>query len=596
MDWLAPSCFDFSLAHLPAKQGPQALVASGVLLLAYWAYRTYHDVIWRRTKQFGEWPQLQSSLAWGHAIEVNDCRQQFPPKSHIDYTFKRIREDLGNPPFFLTDFRPFSYAMINICSGAVAEQLTRSTKVNPYSMPKSPTLRELTALIGHQSILVQEGEAWKSLRRHLNPGFAPKHLLTLLPVILDKTELFLNLLDEKARSGEAFELHQLTVNLTFDIIGAVVADADFSAQDPDQSRQSPILRHFKVLMSTFKTPPGPGLVKLNVPLLVRRWLAMRRLDRAIHAHVRARFTAVRNEQGKRSSSRSVLSLGLEGVARDGLDDAYVGMICDQLKTFAFAGHDTTSVALQWCVYEISRRPAVLASLRAELDSIFGGPGGAAHPAAVRARLLAPGGEEVMSRLPYMSAVVKETLRLYPPASTARQPAPGTRLTLPDGTQTPPLDGLLVYVCHFMIQRDRDVYGDDADDFVPERWLGNTNTHADDEAAAPGDEKQQQQQSNGIPASAWRPFERGPRNCIGQELANIEFRVILACTLARYDFEKVGLGEAAKDSAGKPVLNAKGYYESKSELFNCMEVTAKPADGTLMRVRLSERARSKACGI
>ncbi|EJT71663.1 hypothetical protein GGTG_10917 [Gaeumannomyces tritici R3-111a-1] len=582
----------------------QVLVASGVLLFAYWAYRTYHDVIWRRTKQFGGWPQLQSSLAWGHAIKVNDRRQQLPPKCHIDYTFQRIREDLGNPPVFLTDFRPFSYSMINICSGFVAEQLTRSTKTNPYSTLKSPTMRELTALVGQQSILLHEGEAWKSLRRHLNPGFAPKHLLTLLPVILDKTELFLNLLDEKARSGDMFELHQLTVNLTFDIIGAVVADADFSAQEPDVSRQSPILRHFKDLLSTFKTPPGPGLVKLNVPLLVRRWFAMRRLDRAIHAHVRARFDAMRNELGKRSatSSRSVLSLGLEGVAaRESLDDAYVGMICDQLKTFAFAGHDTTSVALQWCVYEVSRRPAVLASLRAELDSVFGtAGGGAAHPAAVRARLLAPGGEEVISRLPYMSAVVKETLRLYPPASTARQPAPGTRLTLPDGTQTPPLDGLLVYVCHFMIQRDRDVYGADADDFVPERWLGNTNTHADDETT---DEKQQQQQqqgnnnnNNAIPASAWRPFERGPRNCIGQELANIEFRVILACTLARYDFEKVGLGEAAKDSAGRPVLNAKGCYESKSELFNGMEVTAKPVDGTQMRVRLSERARSKAHGI
>ncbi|KLU81045.1 hypothetical protein MAPG_00140, partial [Magnaporthiopsis poae ATCC 64411] len=163
----------------------------------------------------------------------------------------------------------------------------------------------------------------------------------------------------------------------------------------------------------------------------------------------------------------------------------------------------------------------------------------------------------------------------------------------DGSQTPPLDGLIVYICHFLIQRDRAVYGDDADEFVPERWLGDTNTHADDEGVGGGDEKHQHQgNGNAIPASAWRPFERGPRNCIGQELANIEFRVILACTLARYDFEKVGLGEAVKDAAGNPVLNARGYYESKSELFNTMEVTAKPADGTMMRVRLSEKARSQ----
>jgi cytochrome P450 len=70
----------------------------------------------------------------------------------------------------------------------------------------------------------------------------------------------------------------------------------------------------------------------------------------------------------------------------------------------------------------------------------------------------------------------------------------------------------------MIQRDPDVYGDTADDFVPERWL--------DDAASE------------IPASAWRAFERGPRNCIGQELAGLESRVVVALVARRYDFVKV----------------------------------------------------------
>ena len=71
----------------------------------------------------------------------------------------------------------------------------------------------------------------------------------------------------------------------------------------------------------------------------------------------------------------------------------------------------------------------------------------------------------------------------------------------------------------------------------------------------------------MPASAWRPFERGPRNCIGQELANLEARVILASVARRYDFVKVGAGEVRLNERGEPVLNEKGQYEVKSELFN-----------------------------
>jgi cytochrome P450 len=87
--------------------------------------------------------------------------------------------------------------------------------------------------------------------------------------------------------------------------------------------------------------------------------------------------------------------------------------------------------------------------------------------------------------------------------------------------------------------------------VPERWLTKT-------AAASG---------SFIPPGAWRPFERGPRNCIGQELVNIEARIILVLALSRYEFEKVGLGQIARDSMGNRVLDSTGQYQVESELFD-----------------------------
>lgn len=57
------------------------------------------------------------------------------------------------------------------------------------------------------------------MRKHFNPGFAPQHLMSLMPVILEKTQTFLAKLDELVGTGEEFELEPLCTNLTFDIIG-----------------------------------------------------------------------------------------------------------------------------------------------------------------------------------------------------------------------------------------------------------------------------------------------------------------------------------------------------------------------------------------
>lgn len=137
---------------------------------------------------------------------------------------------------------------------------------------------------------------------------------------------------------------------------------------------------------------------------------------------------------------------------------------------------------------------------------------------------------------YASAVIKETLRLWPPGATARKTQPGDGLTasirIGDDMQEFNLDGLMLYHVHSITQRDPAVFGDTADTFVPERWLDGGGG-----------------QDGGFPAGAWRAFERGPRNCIGQALALIEARVVLAMVVGRYEFEKVGLGAAKMDGSG-----------------------------------------------
>lgn len=336
-------------------------------------------------------------------------------------------------------------------------------------------------------------------------------------------------------------------------------DMDFDAQRP-KSEQSDIVRHYSDLLSSFTNDSGAGWLYANPFLKRRQYRLGRAVDSAIKSAIKQKFTEMKAAT-QSTKSRSVLALSLQDV--DEMDEEVLQITADQVKSFLFAGHDTTSILLQWTFYELSRSPRVLATLRAELDDVLG------KDADSRTVLLARG-EDAVKRLTYTSAVIKEILRLYPPASTARMAPKGTNffVKLPEGKDVC-LDGMVIYNCAFAIQRDPAVYGDTADDFVPERWLGDTDTR---DVGENGVDTAEKLKANGnedakVPASAWRPFERGPRNCIGQELANLEARVILACAVRRYDFVKVGMGELALDEKGRPVENAKGQYEVKSELFN-----------------------------
>lgn len=527
------------------KYGP-VLWTALALLVAY-GVKTFRKWQYQRFQQYASLPQPEkTSLVWGHMRLMGELFKNAPdPRRHLDDVIRDYLPSVGSPPILFLDLRPIQYPMVVVCDHEMAEQITKtSTRWSVSSTPKSPTLGDIWHLTGKNSILTSEGDHWKAQRRQLNPGFAPQHLLTVLPIILDKTRFFLDHLDRCARTGEEFCLDELCVTLTFDIIGAVTMGQDFKAQIPGQ--QSEILLSFRAIMEQYTRRRGPSIPGTNfLRERVRRQHASK-LDRYLKDIVRNEYAQIGNGVTK---SRSVLALSLQGTEQ--LTPELLQQTSDNLRVFLFAGHDTTSILLQWAFYELEKSPQQQRALRAELDGLFGPD---ADPDAVRARLLAPGGSEILGQMAYTSAVIKEVLRLHPPAATVRMSRPGTdfRLALPGGAQVCP-DGCILYLCAGVIQRDRRVYGETADDFVPERWLGDA--------------------SGRLPASAWRPFERGPRACIGQELANIEAKVILACAARRYDFRKVGLGELDSDGEGRPVLDEKGYYRTKSELFN---VSSSPA--------------------
>lgn len=232
----------------------------------------------------------------------------------------------------------------------------------------------------------------------------------------------------------------------------------------------------------------------------------------------------------------------------GVDPKFLDVAVAQLKIFIFAGHDTTASTLSFAYSRLYRDSARLAKVRAEHDQVLG-----TDPSQALSRLTE--NPNLLNQMPYTQAVVKEILRLYPPAATARLGTPDFFFRHPETGKLYPTDGMVVWNASYMSQRHPD-YWPRADEFVPERWLA-----GEGEALHPR-------------RNAWRPFELGPRNCIGQELAQLELRAILAMTLRELEFEPA-YAEGAPE-----VFGEKAYH-----VMDVGDITGHIKDGFPVRVRM-----------
>lgn len=227
-----------------------------------------------------------------------------------------------------------------------------------------------------------------------------------------------------------------------------------------------------------------------------------------------------------------------------------------LKALLLGGHGTTTDTYTFIMMLLSLNPEAMKRLREEHDAVF--PAGLEESADLLRTDPAKTNE-----LEYTTAVIKETLRFYPIGFTARVAPPGLEFLEWDGKRLP-LDGFMLSLCTFTSHFDPAVFKDPKL-FRPERFLG-------EEGAA-------------LHRFAWRPFERGPRACMGQDLAIDELRVFLLLTARWFDFEAVVLGERSK-VARASFFDLDLYVGDAA--FQEMKLGASPRTGMQMKVKRSGR--------
>jgi cytochrome P450 len=229
---------------------------------------------------------------------------------------------------------------------------------------------------------------------------------------------------------------------------------------------------------------GPTLLPIDLPgLPLRRLLRLSdRLDADIRAMVERRRASLGGE-------RDVLAMLLHARDEDGASMSDAELI-GQATVLFIAGHETSSNALTWTLFLLSQHPQVLGDLRDELHGVLRGDA----PAAAQ-----------LGRLPLLDRVVKESMRLLPPASISLRvstaPFKLGPYELPRGTT--------VFFSQYATHHMPELYPE-PERFLPERWL----------AIDP-------------PVYEYLPFGAGPRMCIGATFALLEIKIALAMIVQRY---------------------------------------------------------------
>jgi cytochrome P450 len=332
-----------------------------------------------------------------------------------------------------------------------------------------------------EGLLTSDGDKWKRQRKLLSSAFTPKRIRGYADAMASVTARAL----ERSGGGGVVNLHERMSELTLEVVADVLFGASVSEADVATVQSS-----MEAFNDYFAQSP-------EAVLRIPSWVPTPRLRAVAKARDQLDTLVFRILRERRSRPARDDLLGAMIAALDddgsGMDDA---QLRDETVTLFLAGHETTALALTHALYALARHPEIERRVVAEIREVLGD------------RL--PTADDV-PRLVLVDRVLKESMRLYPPAwVTGREVIRAFRLgelDLEVGDQ--------VLVAPWTMHRDarhwRDPEAFDPERFSPE---GSRERHR----------------------YAYLPFGGGPRTCIGNHFAMMEATILLALFVRRFHCE------------------------------------------------------------
>ncbi|XP_030805385.1 cholesterol 24-hydroxylase [Camarhynchus parvulus] len=363
--------------------------------------------------------------------------------------------------------------------------------------PKDPTVYgSLFSLfgerfLGNSLVTVCNHEHWHKQRRVMDPAFSRSYLIGLMETFNEKAEELMEKLEEKADGKTEFSMLSMMSRVTMDVIGKAAFGLELNALSDDQT---PLPNAVTKIMQGLNKARDPFIRFMpgKQKMLKETRESVRLLRRVGKQCIDQRREAIQN--GK-EATMDILTQILKGDALEETRDDE--NILDNFMTFFVAGHETSANQMTFTVMALGQHPEILERAQAEVDEVLGAKRHVDY--------------EDLSELTFLSQVLKESLRLYPPVSgTLRRPE---KEHVINGIRIPA--NTTVFLNTYVMGRMEKFFKDPLT-FDPERFSKD----------APK------------PYYCYFPFSLGPRSCIGQVFAQMEVKVVMAKLLQRFEIQLV----------------------------------------------------------
>lgn len=368
-----------------------------------------------------------------------------------------------------------------------------------HDKPAPPLLEEPLA----SSLPFLKGDEWKRVRTLLNPAFSAVKMRFMTATINKCADLFVDVLSESAKRGEAVNVHNVAQGLSLDVITKCALALKVDCQrNPDDPLLKALRNIFPSLNNIVTRIVFFFPAIQNALGLLQRNTEFQKTQDKIIANLRNVIRLRRNGQAPPVPDMLQLMLDAQsevknaGVHQDG-DELLSGdrILLANCFIFIFAGFDTTSLSLAYTMFLLAKHPKEQDRLLRELTDNF------------------PDDQELsfddLQKLKRPDMVLKESMRLYPPNVATISRSCQRDITVM-GQFIPA--GTTVTIPAWHLHRDPD-YWPDPLKFDPERFSEGQERHTPE---------------------AYVPFGLGPRGCIGQRFAMLELKATLCKVVRKFN--------------------------------------------------------------
>ncbi len=416
------------------------------------------------------------------------------PKGHfLVGSLPEIRRD--NAQTFLDGWRQYGDVVrypgaFDIYCIAHPDHVQYILQTNHMNYKHPPFLnRKLTEIVG-QGLVTTEGDYWKSQRRLAQPIFHRKRITDFGTIMTDSAARMIAGWQTNLETGKPLEVRKAMMHISLDVLARAIFGADWT-------KELEVMEPAVTVANEHADKRLLSLIDLPLFLPLPRFLRFKKAKRTFDAIV-YRLIAERRKTGpdERSDLTSMFIQAKDEDTGEGMTDEQVR---DQLMTFLMAGHETVSAGLAWVWYLLSMNPAARDRVHAEVDTVLGDR--------------TPTAEDV-PKLEYISMVIDETLRLYPPLFVI----PRTPIK-PDviGGYDIPAGSTFVALCPYVTHRHPEFW-ENPEGFDPERFTP--------------------ERSKGRHRFAYFPFGGGPRKCIGDYFGLMTMQLVVAMVAQRFRLDMV----------------------------------------------------------